>query len=288
MLIPMWLAVAAIAHGQNAPIAPLESTGLVIRALTAELNAAQDTSHPMRYLLHKASPRLTTTKDIIETHDGAVARLMAVNDLPPSEADARKEEARLDALLSDPGKQRHRKQSEEQDRGRALKVLTALPSAFLYQYAGTVATSTGPAARFTFTPNPKFVPPDLETQVLTAMNGEIWVDPAAVRVVHLQAALGQDVDFGWGVLGRLYKGGWITVDQADVGRGVWRVVKFQMSMSARVLIRTKLFQTTEVQSQFTPVPVNLDYREAIEMLRAAQNSPTPNSGHASRQGHASR
>lgn len=277
MLIPLCLAIAVTAHGQNVPLTPLESTDLVSRALATELNAAQDHSHPMHYLLHKTSPRLTTTKDIIETRDGAVARLVAVNDQPLTDADARKEDARLASLLADPGKQRHRKQSEDTDTGRALKVLRALPVAFNYQYAGTVATGAGHAARFTFSPNPRFDPPDLETQVLTAMSGEMWIDPAAGRVVHLQASLQQDVDFGWGVLGRLYKGGWITIDQADVGGGVWRVVKFQMSMSARVLIRSKLFQTTEIQSQFTPVPVNLDYRQAIAMLRAPQHAPTPNS-----------
>lgn len=93
-----------------------------------------------------------------------------------------------------------------------------------------------------------------------------------MRVEHLQAKLRQDVDFGWGVLGRLYKGGWITLDQADVGNGVWRVVKFQMAMSARVVIRNKSFETTEVESEFTPVPVSLDYKQAIAMLRGEKGA----------------
>jgi len=104
------------------------------------------------------------------------------------------------------------------------------------------------------------------------MTGEIWIDPVQVRVEHLQAKLRQDVDFGWGVLGRLYKGGWITLDQADVGGGTWRIVKFQMAMSARVLIRNKSFETTEVESQFTPVPADLDYKQAIAMLRGEKTA----------------
>ncbi len=54
------------------------------RALANELRAAQDTSHPMRYQLRKTSPRLTTTKEIYETRDGDVARLVAINDKPLS------------------------------------------------------------------------------------------------------------------------------------------------------------------------------------------------------------
>ena len=73
--------------------------------------------------------------------------------------------------------------------------------------------------KFTFQPNPNFSPPDLETQALTAMTGEIWIDPAQERVTRLEGHLQQDADFGWGILGRLNKGGWIVIEQADVGGG---------------------------------------------------------------------
>jgi hypothetical protein len=267
-LIPLWLTITVAAPGQNAPVSALQGTELVQRAFAAELSAAQDSSHPMRYLLHKSSPRLTTTKEILETHDGSVAMLRAVNDKPLSEADATKEQERLDDLLADPGKQRHRKLGQEEDTQKALKVLRAMPNAFIYQYAGTVQAGSGSAARFVFSPNPSFVPPDLETQVLTAMTGEVWIDPVQVRVMHLQASLQQDVEFGWGVLGRLYKGGWINMDNADVGGGVWHIVRFQMNFSARVLIRTKSFETLEEESHFSPVPPTLDFRQAVTLLRA--------------------
>ena len=60
------------------------------------------------------------------------------------------------------------------------------------------------------------------------MTGEIWIDPVHERVVRLEGHLQQDVDFGWGILGRLNKGGWIVIEQADVGERQWRIVHFQM------------------------------------------------------------
>src|SRR5258708_4542893 len=51
---------------------------LVMQALEAELRAAQDTDHPMEYRLRKCTPRLTSTKEIIETRDVAVARLLMI------------------------------------------------------------------------------------------------------------------------------------------------------------------------------------------------------------------
>ncbi|MGA2250846.1 hypothetical protein [Terracidiphilus sp.] len=245
--------------------------GSVEHALQNELSAEQDASHPMQYRLRKSSPRLTTTKQMVETRDGQVALLLAVNDAPPSADDTEKEQARLDTILSDPGKQQHRKQSEDAETARAVKVLRILPQAFLYQDAGPQTTPSGATIeRYTFTPNPRFNPPDLETTILTQMTGEIWIDPAHQRVTHLEGHLQNDVDFGWGVLGRLYKGGSIAIDQADVGGGIWHITGFQMKMSGRLLFKTRVFDTTEEETHFTPVSGSLDYKQAVKMLRDTQ------------------
>ena len=261
LLVP--LSAASQGTTQSAP-----GSALVDRALTAELRTAQDSRHPMRYRLRKSSPRMTSTKDIFESRDGAVARLIAINDRPLSPADEQKEQARLDGLLSDPSRQRHRKQSEDDDTARAMKVLRALPNAFIYQFAGSGTGPTGRVEKFTFKPNPDFDPPDLETQILTAMTGELWIDPSEERVVRLEGHLQRDIDFGWGILGRLNKGGWILIEQADVGQHQWRIVRFQMVMSGRVLFKNKTFDTVEEETNFRSVPVGLGYAQAIQMLRA--------------------
>lgn len=264
------LAAALAALCIAVPAQEKASDGMVRRALQAELHNAPNGQHPMRYRLRKSSPRLATTKEIVETRDGAVARLIAVNDRPLSAADEQKEQDRLNGLLADPGRQRSRKQSQDADMARVLKVLRVLPDAFLYTPAGSFQTPSGRVEKFGFRPNPRFDPPDLETQVLTAMTGEIWIDPAAERVVHLEGHLTRDVDFGWGLLGRLYKGGWVTVDQADVGNHQWRIVRFQMAINGRVLFKTKSFDTVEEESHFAPIPAGLGYAQAIEMLRGGQ------------------
>src|ERR1700679_2509394 len=84
LLLPL-LAGPSPGHGQPAsPTAanldPAEAQTLVQRALATELRTAQDPDHPMRYRLHKTSPRLTSTKEILETKDGDVARLVAFFD----------------------------------------------------------------------------------------------------------------------------------------------------------------------------------------------------------------
>ena len=123
--------------------------------------------------------------------------------------------------------------------------------------------------KFTFRPNPKFSPPDYETQALTAMSGELWIDAAQERVVRLEGHLQQDTDYGWGILGRLNKGGWVVIEQADVGEQQWRIAHVQMEMTLRVLFRTRNIDTVEQLSRYSPVPAGMDYRQAIQMLRRA-------------------
>ena len=64
------------------------------------------------------------------------------------------------------------------------------------------------------------------------------------------------------------QGGWIAIDQADVGGNQWRIVRFEMVMSGRVLLKNKSFDTVEEETRFIPQPVGQDYKQAIQMLRA--------------------
>jgi hypothetical protein len=237
-------------EGQTAPVGPTETQAeaLVERALATESRAAEQlsrASHPMRYRLRKTSPRLTTVKEIVET----------------------REEARLEALKANPGLQAHRKQSEDSDAARAMKVLRVLPNAFLYHFEGTGTAGQETIDRFSFKPNPRFDPPDLETGVLTAMAGELWVDPVAERVVRLAGSLVENKDFGLGILGQLDKGGSVEIQQADVGDRQWRIVHLKLVMNGRVLFKAKNSNSVQEYSGFVSLPADLTYGKAIQMLR---------------------
>ncbi len=241
---------------------------LVKRVLQTEISAASDTTHPMQYRLRKQSPRLTTTKLIVETKDGDVARLIAVNDSPLTTIDEQNEQNRLQALLNDPGQQRHRQQREQGDAEHARKVMRALPDAFLYSYVGTADTPQGPNYRLSFQPNPNFDPPDLESQALKGMAGELWIDVAQQRVTHLECKRLHDVDYGFGLLGKLDQGGTLLLEQADVGNHQWRTTRMVLVMNARLLFKTVKLDTTLDLSRYSPVTPGISYQQAIKLLEA--------------------
>ena len=262
---------ATFAQSPAAPLTNEEAQAMIKRVLHTELESAQDAAaaHPMQYHLRKMSPRLSTTKLIVETKDGDVARLLAVNDAPISPESQQSEDARLQGLLNDPGLQRHRQEREQGDAERARKVMRALPDAFLYQYAGIVETPHGPSYRMTFQPNPNFDPEDLEAQVLKGMAGELWIDVAQQRVTRLEGKRIHAVDYGWGILGKLDEGGTLLLEQADIGDHQWRTTHMVLVMNARFLIKSVKLDTTLDLSDFTPVTPGIGYQKAIEILRAA-------------------
>jgi hypothetical protein len=270
-------ALAQPAAQSAAPVAltSAEAQSLVQRVLHVEIAALDDSSHPMQYRLRKTSPRYSTTKRIVETRDGDVARLIDINNAPIGPQDEQNEAARLDRLLADPGLQHHRQQSEQNDTERIRKIIRALPDAFLYTYAGVVDTPQGPSYRLTFQPNPAFDPQYLEAQVLKAMAGELWIDVAQQRVTRLDCKRLHDVEVGWGLLGKLDQGGTLLLEQSDVGSHQWRTVRMSMSMNARVLFSTKNWDTTLDLSDYGTVVPGLTYRQAIQLLRTEPATPAP-------------
>jgi hypothetical protein len=247
---------------ENDPVA------LVRSASWNELHSS-NSGHPFRFRLRKQDENGSTTKDIIETKDGDIARLVAVNDKPLTPDRAQTERTRLDNLLAHPELQAHRQKKEKEDSNRENEMVRLLPDAFLYTYRGIVDTPSGPAWRLTFEPNPNFIPPDRQAELFHGMAGELWIDCAQKRMSRLDAHLIADVNFGWGMIGRLYKGGTILVIQKDVGENHWESIHLKLNLTGKILmIHNLVIQSTEDGSDYKPVSKTLTYQDAIRILES--------------------
>jgi hypothetical protein len=267
-VLPAMLLVACSArlYAQEPP--PEDPVALVRAASWNELHSS-NSGHPFRFRLRKQDETGSTTKDIIETKDGDIARLIAVNDKPLTPERAQAERDRLDNLLAHPELQAHRHKKEQEDSARENEMVRLLPDAFIYTYHGIVDTPNGPAWRLDFVPNEKFLPPDREAQVYHGMAGELWIDCAQKRLARLDAHLISDVNFGWGVIGRLYKGGTILVIQKDVGENHWESLHLKLNLTGKILmVHNVTFQTTEDTSDHKPVSNTLTYKDAIHILES--------------------
>ena len=261
--------------------AQTDATALVRRAIQNREDAAR-THRPLRYLLRKTDDHRDTTKDIIETDQGDVARLIAINNQPLTPEANQAELDRLNTLANHPEIQEHRHQREQKDAARVDRLMRLLPDAFLYRDQGTTPClprqAVGPADggtchHLTFSPNPSFEPPDVEANIFRGLAGEVWIDQAQDRLTRLDAHVIANVDFGWGILGKLDKGGTIQFEQSDIGNHDWELTTLKLNLQGKALILKSLdIQLTEQASHFSQVPSGVDYRKAIELL---ENSIAP-------------
>lgn len=259
-------ALAGAASAEN--LTPQEA---IERASHNELTAHD--VHPYRFTLRKVDDGKITTKEIIETKDGDVARLIAINDKPLPPAVEAKEIQRLQTLLADASIQEHRRKREQADADRANEMVRLLPTAFVYEFEGIVEGPSGPCYKLSMKPNPDFDPPDRQAEVLHGMAGEIWIDQKEERMVKLNVHLIADVDFGWGIFGKLYKGGTILVEQKDVGHDHWEQHKLRLNLNGKILMfKSLVIDTKEDESNFAPVPADWTYQDAVRALLSEDHS----------------
>jgi hypothetical protein len=260
---------------QTAPAAAVDPTALVRRAVQHRLDAARN-HRPLQYLIRRIDERRDTTKLIIETADGNVARLVAAGGKPLSPEAEKAELDRLETLSQHPEMQERRRRSEQKDADRVTHLLSLLPDAFLYKFEGMAACGSGQCYRLSFTPNPHFNPPDLESNIFRGIAGEVWVDEKQERLVRLDAKFINDVDFGLGLIGRLNKGGTVLLEQSNVGDNDWELTGLKIHVNGKaLLVRSFSYQVNEEGSNFAPVAPGLHYRDAINLLKKYDTSQTP-------------
>ena len=266
LLVLILLALAPAGLSSTQPEQSIDPAALVRRAVQHRLDATR-THRPLRYLLRKKDEQHDTTKDIIETADGAVARLVAINGQPLSAQANQAELDRLNTLANHPEIQEHRHQREQKDAERVDRLMRLLPDAFLYRFEAIQDCAAGPCYHLSFLPNPHWDPPDLEASILRGMAGEVWIDQAQERLTRLDAHFIKDVDFGWGIIGRLDKGGTIHLEQADIGGNDWEATAMKLNMRGKALmVKSLSVQITQEASHFSLVPPGVDYRKAIQLL----------------------
>ena len=258
--------VHAAAGAQDAVPAGMDAPALVRQAVANRLGA-EKSHRPMQYLLHKVDERHDTTKEIVETKDGDVARLVAVNGQPLSAEAEQAELARLNDLAAHPELQQKRKKNEQRDQERVDHLMGMLPDAFLYKVEGVEQCAAGRCYRLSFAPNPKWEPPDMEASFFRGVAGEVWISQAETRLTRLDAHFVADVNLGFGFLVRVNKGGTVLMEQTDVGGGDWELTLMTMHVMGRALLVKPLnFQVKQEASHFAMVPP-MGYVAAIEMLK---------------------
>lgn len=247
---------------------------LVRKAVHNEIKAGQDPGSHFKFRGIKTTPKGSTTKIYVETREGTAGLAIAYNGKPLTPEQRRAEQSRLDRLVNNPEELRKKRVQEHEDAERTLRIMRAMPDAFLFENAGEEpgTAETGrvgdPLVKLTFRPNPNYEPPSRVEEVLTGMQGYVLVDALRYRLAKIDGTLFREVGFGWGILGHLDRGGRFVVEQREVGDNVWEVSSMNLSFTGKILVlKTLTINSKEVFSDFRQVPADLTFAQALEMLK---------------------
>ncbi|MGA3315690.1 MAG: hypothetical protein ABSC64_04545 [Candidatus Korobacteraceae bacterium] len=256
--------LASTTLAQSAPGSQeLSANELARRVVVNELKFQDEDHAQWAYRQEKEEAGKKQIKRIIETKDGTLSRLLAINDHPLTTKQLQKEDQRIQELVNNPAEQRklQRARNTETEPGRRL--FKMLPDAFVFNYAGR----EGDLIKLSFRPNPNFQPPSLEARVFHDMEGELWVDVKQQRLAAMNGRLMENVKFGGGLLGHLNKGGHFEVRQAEVAAGHWEMAAMTVDMRGKALLfKTINVQQTETRSDFQRVADDLTLTQAADIL----------------------
>lgn len=262
---------AFAAQSRQAPQKATDYPVLIERAARNEVAALEDPV-PFQYTERLNWSWGSETRSVIETTEGRADRIVLFRDEPLEPDQQQKQTHRLEKLLRDRDAVKDELHEQRSETQRRIRMLKALPQALIFHFDGRENS----LLRFTFRPNPDFSPKDRETQMYRGMEGTLWLEPAQERIVRIEGKLVKDVSFGWGILGKLNKGGIYEITQAQITPGVWRITALNIDVKGRAFIwdSFRVFRQ-ENNSHFRRTSTSLAYRDAVHALLS---TPVPQLG----------
>jgi hypothetical protein len=264
MLVPAGLAAVLCAQpaalGQTRPQAgPPESTSAnaappptdaEVRARTKKVAESQHKNDETleqyerieHYLDRTGGSNPRTIEDrtyrVVPDGGGTMKLLLKDGDKPADPAEYRQQLQLLDSILemmSEPDNSKGkaaREKYEKRKRERA-EFVDAASEAYLTKWVGRETYNGHDCDVVELDPNPNFHPHSMFQSALAHVMAKVWIDHDADQIVRGEAHVLSDVSFGGGILGKLYRGGVISMDQAEVAPGVWLPTRIQYDFSGR-------------------------------------------------------
>jgi hypothetical protein len=261
------------ALGLSTPIEAVPAKTWAEAAAANEQRVIQDDGQfPLRYRIRKVDLKTDTTRDVIESRQGAVARLVQRNGQPLSVAEDAAERERLEGLLDSPKDFIKHHKRDETTRNYSVQLVGELSKAMVFSYAPGQPQRPNfgmPQVVLDFTPDPNYKPPTMISQMLTGLEGRAWVDRKSLRVLRIEVHVVRQLDIGWGVVAKVFPGGTIELEQTNAGGDRWTYSHLRSNLTIReMMIKTVQQKTAMDAADFKLLPAPVDFQDAIRMLLA--------------------
>jgi hypothetical protein len=199
----------------------------------------------------------------IETVDGPVERLLLVDGHPPSEAERQKNDIELHNLehSSSARTKLRKKHLDDEKTFRAL--VQEIPEEYLFDFDGR----EGAIRRLTFRPDPAYQPKSYGARIAHAMSGYLLIDEKEKRLVEFSAVTIQQVDLGFGLVGRVGRGTTIQFKRVQVAPGIWKKTSSTTKMNGRILLFKSVDKRlVEKKTNWKPITREMSISMAAKQL----------------------
>lgn len=237
---------------------------LVQQVVNNELEANRNDHSHWMYVDSYRSPEKNLVKLVIQTKEGTVSKTIQLNGSPLTSAEKQADQAKMESVVNDPSVRAKQKKNSDHDNQQVVSLMKMLPDGFIWTQTGE---SNGEVT-LSYKPNPAFQPPTYASRVFAAMAGTMVVDMKQKRLKVFSGKLIRDVDFGWGLFGKIQQGGTFHVIHTEVEPGKWEITETHIHINGRILFFKSLVsqQEDESDSHYKPTPPDLTLQQAAQML----------------------
>jgi hypothetical protein len=206
----------------------------------------------------------STVKLVVQTPEGDLSKTIAMNGHPLTPQQRSADEQKMHQFVTDAALRQKKKRDAQQDEQRAAAMTKMLPDAFVW----TKTAENGRETTLSFKPDRNFDPPSHEARVFAAMAGTMVVNTEQKRIKSLKGTLTQDVTFGYGLFGRLKRGGTFHIERQEIGPKVWEITSTQVNIQGHALIFKSISEQQDEQtSHYKPAPASITLPAAEKMLK---------------------
>ena len=128
----------------------------------------------------------------------------------------------------------------QQDRDKAAKqrrecdrLEDAIGKAFRFHWVRRTMREQRALVELSFEPDPAYKPSVHFSSVYAHIRGTAWVDEPSGHVARVEAALFEDVPFVGGLVAKIYRGGKLMIEQAEVAPDVWAPTHYSLDLDGR-------------------------------------------------------
>lgn len=179
------------------------------------------------------------THEVLMILGSPYKRLVAVNGSHISAQQQASEEHKMEQEIArrraeTPEQRGERIAKWQKDRKRDHLLMEQLTQAFNFKLLGQQRMGPFQVYVLKATPRPGYKPPNMQAQVLTGMEGKLWIDTKTFQWVKVQAKVIHPVSIQ-GFLATVEPGTHFELEKAPVGNGIWEPAHFSMKSQAKVL-----------------------------------------------------